>query len=127
MRVGLVADWHRIARAAAERDLAVEIDAWPDRQDLDVGSLRAVADAGTRVSVDTDAHALDELRFVEFGLAAAIRAGISKERIVNFMSAEDVVAWARSSSQMARRSWSGARTPDADPESRSASARRSAS
>jgi len=127
VRLGLVADWHRIARAAAERDLALEIDAWPDRQDLDVESLRAVADAGTRVAIDTDSHALDELHFVEFGLAAAIRAGIKKERIVNFMSAEDVVAWARASSQMARRSWSGARAPDADAESRSASARRSAS
>ena len=107
VRLGLVADWHEIARAAAERDLALEIDSWPDRQDLDVGSLGAVAAAGGRVAIDTDAHSAEELRFVEFGLAAAIRAGIALDRVVNFMSADEVRAWARDSTQMARRIWSG--------------------
>lgn len=107
VRVGLQADWHRIARAAADRDLALEIDSWPDRQDLDVQSLRAVAEAGTRVAIDTDAHAPEEMAFVEFGLATAIRAGIRPERIVNFMAADDIVRWARESTQMARRSWAG--------------------
>ena len=108
VRLGLRADWSRVAVAAAERDMALEIDSWPDRQDLDIESLRAVAEAGTRVSIDTDAHSLDELAFVEFGLAAAIRAGIARERIVNFMSADEIVAWTRESSQIARRSWAGA-------------------
>ena len=128
VRLGLHADWDRVARAAAERDLALEIDSWPDRQDLDVASLGAVAAAGTRVAIDTDAHALDELAFVEFGLAAAIRAGIARERIVNFMSAGDVVAWARESSQMARRSWAGSRPADVGADAaRGAWARRSCS
>ena len=102
VRLGLVADWDKIARAAAERDLALEIDSWPDRQDLDVESLRNVAAAGGRVAIDTDAHSEDELAFVEFGLAAAIRAGIRMDRVVNFMSADEVRAWARESTQMAR-------------------------
>ena len=107
VRLGLLAYWHTIARAAAGRDLALEIDSWPDRQDLDVESLRAVADAGGRVAIDTDAHSVEELAFVEFGLAAAIRAGIPMDRVVNFMSADEVRAWARESSQMARRVWGG--------------------
>jgi len=107
VRLGLVADWHQIAQAAAERDLALEIDSWPDRQDLDVESLRAVADAGGRVAIDTDAHSEEELAFVEFGLAAAVRAGIRMDRVVNFMTADEVGAWARESTQMARRIWAG--------------------
>jgi histidinol phosphatase-like PHP family hydrolase len=107
VRLGLHADWDTVARAAAERDLALEIDSWPDRQDLDVESLRSVAQAGGRVAIDTDAHSPSELRFVEFGLAAAIRAGIAMDRVVNFMTATEVRAWARDSSQIARRSWSG--------------------
>jgi histidinol phosphatase-like PHP family hydrolase len=107
VRVGLRADWDVVARAAAERDLALEIDSWPDRQDLDVDSLRSVAAAGGRVAIDTDAHASDELRFVEFGLAAAIRAGIKKDRVVNFLPVDELRAWAAASSQIARRSWSG--------------------
>jgi histidinol phosphatase-like PHP family hydrolase len=107
VRVGLVADWDVVARAAAARDLALEIDSWPDRQDLDVESLGAVAAAGGRVAIDTDAHKIEDLAWVEFGLAAAIRAGIRMDRVVNFMRADDVRAWARDSTQMARRIWSG--------------------
>ena len=108
VRYGLVADWERVARRAAERDVALEIDAWPDRQDLDVGSLAAVAAAGGRVAIDTDAHAVGELAFVEFGLAAAIRAGISTERIVNFLPRDELLTWTRERRQIARRSWAGA-------------------
>jgi len=109
VRLGLRADWDTVARAAADRDLALEIDSWPDRQDLDVESLRSVVAAGGRVSIDTDAHSIDELDFLEFGLAAAIRAGIAMDRVVNFLPVAELRTWARSSSQMARRSWSGSR------------------
>ena len=107
IRLGLVADWHAIARAAAARDLALEIDSWPDRQDLDVASLAAVVDSGGRIAIDTDSHKLEDLAWTEFGLAAAIRAGIRMDRVVNFMTADEVRAWARESTQMARRIWSG--------------------
>ena len=97
VRYGLHADWERVARAAAERDVALEIDSWPDRQDLDVASLRFVAEAGCRVAIDTDAHQPHELAFVEFGLAAAIRAGIQRDRIVNFLPHDELLAWSRAS------------------------------
>lgn len=103
VRLGLLADWDKVARAAADRDLALEIDSWPDRQDLDVESLRSVAAAGGRVAIDTDAHSEDELRFVEFGLAAAIRAGIAMDRVVNFLPVEELRAWARASGSGGRR------------------------
>jgi histidinol phosphatase-like PHP family hydrolase len=95
VRYGLHADWERIAGAAAEHDIALEIDSWPDRQDLDVESLRAVAASGCRVAIDTDAHAPHELAFVEFGLAAAIRAGIQRDRVVNFLPRDELLAWSR--------------------------------
>jgi histidinol phosphatase-like PHP family hydrolase len=97
VRYGLHADWERVAQAAAERDVAIEIDSWPDRQDLDVASLRFVAEAGCRVAIDTDAHKPHELAFVEFGLAAAIRAGIRPDRVVNFLPRDELLAWSRAS------------------------------
>lgn len=97
VRFGLHADWERVARAAVERDIALEIDSWPDRQDLDVANLRFVAEAGCRVAIDTDAHKPEELAFVEFGLAAAIRAGIQRERVVNFLPRDQLLAWSRTS------------------------------
>jgi DNA polymerase (family 10) len=80
---------------AVRLDKAVEIDGYPDRQDLNVELLRLARDAGVRISIGTDAHSVRELEHMEFGVAAAIRGGIRRERILNFMRADDVLRWAR--------------------------------
>jgi len=86
-RAGLSCDWERVARHAVETGTALEIDAYPDRQDLDVERLRIVAAEGASVSIGTDAHTPDELVFLEIGIASAILAGIPRERVLNVLSA----------------------------------------
>ncbi|HZA26406.1 MAG TPA: PHP domain-containing protein [Actinomycetota bacterium] len=98
LREGLRCDWPRVFAAAAELDVALEIDAYPDRQDLKVELLRKARDAGVRISLGTDAHHPDELRFMEFGLAAAIQAGITRDRILNYLSRDRLQTWARETS-----------------------------
>jgi histidinol phosphatase-like PHP family hydrolase len=94
-RLGLAADWPRVFEEVAALDKAVEVDANPNRQDLDVVLLRLAREAGCRISIGTDAHSIGELGFMEFGLAAVIRAGIPRERILNFQPVEDVLEWSR--------------------------------
>ena len=94
-RVGLRADWKRVFSVAAELDKAIETDAHANRQDIDVGLLEIARDCGVRISIGTDAHDDNELGHVEIGLAAALRAGIPKNRILNFMPVDDLVAWSR--------------------------------
>jgi putative hydrolase len=94
-RRGLDADWTRVFAAAAEAGTAVEIDCFPDRQDLPVDLLPAAVEAGAWFSIGTDAHNPHELAFIEVGLASAIAGGVPRERILNFLPAEEVVAWAR--------------------------------
>src|SRR6266581_4227424 len=93
-RAGLWADWPRVFEAAAEAGTAVEIDASPYRQDLDVELLKVARDTGVRISIGTDAHSVPELGYIDYGLAAAILAGVPKECILNFQPVEDVLAWA---------------------------------
>jgi histidinol phosphatase-like PHP family hydrolase len=93
-RWGLRADWPRVFAVAAKLDKAVEIDCYPDRQDLDVELLGIARDAGVRVSLGTDAHHPGQLQFIEFGLAAAILARIPKERVLNFMACDQLLSWA---------------------------------
>ncbi len=95
VRLGLQGDWPRVVAEAAARDKALEIDAYPDRQDLNVELLELAREEGCRISIGTDAHSVAELRFMEFGVAAAIRAGIPRERILNFQPVEEVVEWSR--------------------------------
>jgi len=92
-RAGLSADWPRVFAEAARLDKAVEIDCFPDRQDLNVELLKLAREAGTRVSLGTDAHHAWQLTFIEFGLAAALQARVPAERIVNFMSLAELRSW----------------------------------
>jgi histidinol phosphatase-like PHP family hydrolase len=92
-REGLRADWTRVFARAAQLDKAVEIDAYPDRQDLNVNLLEIAKREGVRIAIDTDAHTPAQLSFVELGLAAAIRAGIAKDRVINFLSVPALLNW----------------------------------
>lgn len=92
-RLGLAADWEQVFDTAAELDKAVEIDGYPDRQDLSRDLLRQAKKAGCRISLGTDAHDPLQLRFMEYSLAAASLAGIPRERILNFMSADEIRDW----------------------------------
>jgi histidinol phosphatase-like PHP family hydrolase len=94
-RLGLQADWTRVFEKAAELDKAVEIDCYPDRQDLDVELLKLARKAGVRISLGTDSHHPWQLEFIRFGLAAAALANIPKERVINFMSREQLISWAQ--------------------------------
>jgi DNA polymerase (family 10) len=92
-RLGLKADWARVFAEAAKRDKAVEIDSYPDRQDLNLSLLRLAKREGVRISLGTDAHHPWQFEFIELGLAAALKAKIPAERIINFMPLVELRAW----------------------------------
>jgi histidinol phosphatase-like PHP family hydrolase len=94
-RLGLTADWQGVFEEAARLDKAVEIDAYPDRQDLNVGLLKIACRCGTRISMGTDAHHPWQLEFIDLALAAALAARIPAERTINFMSVTELRAWVR--------------------------------
>ena len=93
-RQGLSADWMKVFSLAAEMDKAVEIDSYPDRQDLSIDLLHLAKKAGCRISLGTDSHGSSQLEFIEFGLAATLKAKIEPERILNFMSRDELMKWA---------------------------------
>ena len=94
-RAGLKADWPRVFAEATKQDKALEIDCYPDRQDLSLRLLKIARDAGTRISLGTDSHHPWQLEFIDLGLAMALRAQIPAERIINFMSLAELRTWVR--------------------------------
>ena len=94
-RMGLKADWPRVFAEAARLDKAVEIDSYPDRQDLNVSLLKVARKEGIRISLGTDSHHAHQLEFIELGLAAALKARIPADRIVNFMDVETLKSWVK--------------------------------
>ena len=101
-RLGLKADWPRVFAQAARLDKAVEIDSYPDRQDLNLALLKVARKAGVRISLGTDSHHAHQLEFIELGLAAALKARIPPDRIVNFMDLASLRAWVKKLRQRRR-------------------------
>lgn len=92
-REGLHCDWSRVFAEAARLDKAVEIDGDPSRQDLRISLLKLARKEGARISLGTDAHHPEELAYMELSLAAALKAKIPAERIINFLPLAGMTAW----------------------------------
>lgn len=92
-RTGYEFDEEKIFKLAAEYDVAIEINANPERLDLDWrkgGLLRAV---GARVVINPDAHNKMDVSDTRFGVTVARKALLDRGRIVNTMSADEVARW----------------------------------
>jgi histidinol phosphatase-like PHP family hydrolase len=55
--------------------------------------LKVARKEGARISLGTDSHHSWQLGFIELGLAAALEAKISPERIINFMPVAQLRSW----------------------------------
>jgi len=94
-RAGLVADWEAVFDAAADHNVAVELDGDPSRQDLD-HTLAAVAlRSGCVFALDSDAHGPAQLVYAEAALAHARLAGIPSARVINTWPLDRLLAWVR--------------------------------
>ena len=92
-RAGVQADWARVFAAAAERDVAVEIDGNWHRQDLDYVLAAQALEAGCIFALDSDAHSSGELRFTDYSIAHARLAGIPADRVINCWSDDRLSEW----------------------------------
>jgi putative hydrolase len=104
VRPGVSADWSEVFAAAAERRVAIEIDGYPDRQDIDWTLAAAALEAGCLLALDSDAHATEELLFSRMAIAHARLAGVPRERVINCWSDEELEAWMNRGEREAGRS-----------------------
>jgi DNA polymerase (family 10) len=82
-RPGMEMDLDTVLKAAADHGCLMELNSQPDRLDLDDVALMAARDKGVRIAIDTDAHAVEELGFMEFGIHQARRAGLEAKDVAN--------------------------------------------
>jgi DNA polymerase (family 10) len=76
-------DVEAIAEAAAANRTMIEINGNPNRRDLSESHARLAAAAGVKIAVNTDAHGVDTLANIQYGLATARRAWLTKKDIAN--------------------------------------------
>jgi DNA polymerase (family 10) len=81
-----------IIEAAAATGTLLEINASPDRRDMNELHARAAAAAGVGIVIDCDAHRTGGFEVVRYGIATARRAWLGPDQIVNCRPWDEVAA-----------------------------------
>jgi DNA polymerase (family 10) len=85
-RPGYQIDLDKIATAAEEHGVALEINAFPDRTDLNDTNIIALSKYKVMFSIDTDAHSTSHLNFMRYGVGTARRGWLTKDKILNSLN-----------------------------------------
>ncbi|HEC94858.1 MAG TPA: hypothetical protein ENI45_02705 [Thermoplasmatales archaeon] len=83
-------DVEKVIDAAKENNVFLEINAFPDRLDLNDVHAKMAKDKGVRMVIGTDAHSLDHMRFMRYGIATARRGWLEKKDVLNTFSLKDI-------------------------------------
>jgi DNA polymerase (family 10) len=76
-------DFERVVEKALETGTFLEINSQPDRLDLRDVQARVAGEAGVPIVVSSDAHEVPALDYVQFGVAQARRAWLTKDQVAN--------------------------------------------
>lgn len=92
-REGMDLDWVAVLEAARQHGVALEINANPNRLDLDEVYARRAVEMGIPLSINTDAHSTEQLDQSIYGVSVARRAWASAEQVMSTWTTERFLAW----------------------------------
>src|SRR3989344_3463093 len=88
-------DMDALLKAAKRTKTVMEIDAYPDRSDLKDEYIRKAVDpptgGGVKLAIDSDAHSIHHLQYLEYGIAQARRGWAERKDIINARSWQDML------------------------------------
>jgi len=86
-------DIDEVCRAAKDNQVALEINCYPQRLDLnDVNVMRAKKH-GVKIALGTDSHKLNQLQYIELGVSVARRGWLEKEDVINCFNFDKIMKW----------------------------------
>ena len=77
-------------KAAKERGCFLELNAHPDRLDLNDVHCKMAKDMGLKVAISTDAHRIDDLDYMRFGVGQARRGWLEADDVLNTKSLKEL-------------------------------------
>jgi len=80
-------DMHAILTAAAEHKVAMELNSYPDRLDLNDVHLRQAKQQGVKIVINTDSHHTSHMEKIRYGILQARRAWLTKDDVLNTLPA----------------------------------------
>ncbi len=94
-REPIAIDLEAVMEAAAKSGTAIEVNAFPDRMDLNGAQARRAKRLGCTLAVDTDSHSRAHLDFMRYGVGSARRGWLGPEDIVNCWTLDRVRGFLR--------------------------------
>lgn len=79
-------DMEKVMEAAKERGCFMELNAQPERLDLNDVYCRMAKEMGVKVAISTDAHSIDDLDHMRFGVGQARRGWLEPDDVLNTRS-----------------------------------------
>ncbi len=76
-------DLEKVFETAKKHNVIMELNAHPERLDLNAGNLRAATKFGLKIAVNTDAHRISELDNMRFGIYQARRGWLTPDDVIN--------------------------------------------
>ncbi|MBF0493300.1 MAG: DNA polymerase/3'-5' exonuclease PolX [Deltaproteobacteria bacterium] len=76
----------KVMKAAQKRGAILELNAQPQRMDLEASCCQRAKELGLRVVISTDAHACNNFDFMSLGIAQARRGWLEKKDVINACS-----------------------------------------
>ncbi len=76
-------DMHAVLTEAAKHKVAMELNAYPDRLDLNDVHLRQAKQHGVKVVINTDSHHTSHMEKIRYGILQARRAWLTKDDVLN--------------------------------------------
>jgi DNA polymerase (family 10) len=86
-------DVGRVLELAADTGTALEINANPDRLDLNDAYVRQGIDLGVRFAIDTDAHHVNSLDDMRYGMLTARRGWAQRQDVINTLPLDELEKW----------------------------------
>jgi DNA polymerase (family 10) len=83
-------DLERLIEAAGERGCFMELNAHPDRLDLNDVFCKTAKEHGVKLAVSTDAHSVDNLDYMRLGILQARRGWLEPDDVLNTRSWRDL-------------------------------------
>lgn len=76
-------DMEKLMKEALDRGCFMELNAQPDRLDLPDNYCKMAKEMGVKLAISTDAHSLDDLDYMRFGVGQARRGWLEREDVLN--------------------------------------------
>ena len=83
-------DMERVIQAAVERGCFLEVNAHPMRLDLNDVYCKTAKEMGLKLAISTDAHRVDELKHMRFGVGQARRGWLEPDDVLNTRGWEEL-------------------------------------